>query len=184
MFVGFKALDDESLGNRPASVPNPRPDLVDEDTGEILDDDPEGEIVDPTDPSAYTWAPGAYANGNQRKEEDVEHTERTLLDIVDAHATGSGRDEIRRTALIAQYSTAVAAVIVKLIPLDPEITARVIGDRHGTDTFIKQTREWLDRFEAARKQTGTIHDLAPFRDDPEALPDGRTTVGEPHDHHR
>ncbi len=92
-------------------------------------------------------------------EEDAEQTERNILDVVDAHGASDEKEGILRTAFIAQYSTVVDAVMIKLVPLDPDITASFVGNRHGTDRFIEQTRDWLDRFEAARKRAGTIHEL-------------------------
>lgn len=69
----------------------------------------------------------------------------------------AGSDRVRTTALRAQYSDAVYTITAKLLPLDPDVTARVMSDRVGTDRFIADLRGWLDRYEAARRRASTIH---------------------------
>ncbi len=141
--------------NEPTSVTNVTPNT---------DAEIDAEEVDPSDPETYivsreTGEVLDGANGNQRTKEDVEQTERMAIDTIERRIQGPDGDEMRRTALVAQYSTVVYTVMGKLVPLDPDVTARAIGDRQGTDRFIEQTRDWLDRFEVARKRTGTIHEL-------------------------
>lgn len=166
-----KELAEEGLSQRAiAEVLGVAQKTVDRDLSESNDsltheEPPEHQPVDEDSESNDSLHSGNLRENMLGDDEEIDRETGEVLedeggDIVDRVLDEVMNSEpVRVAAIRSQYSSAVSAITNKLVPLNPEVTARVVGDRVGTDWWISELRSWLDRYDHARKQSSTIHAL-------------------------